>query len=83
MKTTTFMLVMPKITQTFKSIMLVGKEEYLRAKLFRIHLALLIVIILGLTSSDHNKQIITLMKLPFPLNKPSPHLMGPAKTTLT
>jgi hypothetical protein len=82
MKTTTFMLVMPKITHTFKSIILVGKEEDLKTILFRIHLALLNVIILGLTSSDRNKQIITLMKLPFPLNKPTSHLMGPSKTTL-
>jgi hypothetical protein len=73
MKTTTFMLVMPKITQTFKSIILVGKEEDLKTILFIIHLALLNVIILGLTSSDHNKQIITLIELPIPLNKPSPH----------
>jgi hypothetical protein len=82
MKTTTFMLVMPKITLTFKSIILVGKEEYLKTILFRIHLALPNVIILGLTSSDHNNQTITITEFPIPLNKPSPHLMGPAKTTL-
>jgi hypothetical protein len=73
------MLVMPKITQTFRSI---SFEEDLKTIIFRIHLALLNVIILGLTSSDHNKQIITITESPFPLYKPTSHLMGPAKTTL-